>query len=194
MLAPSPYNSSPMNPLSDRPHFCAEPKINNYQDPSFDYRCHSSGTAALVARQTQQTSSCNGQQQAAKNNQEDNHRAINRAPLKIRLDIKKDHRLSNPKISHWWIRIGYMWSPIGFYDIHDSMVDTGLYCVIIKASYSTKEMLRKIDVLERSTHYLQLTFIMCLAGKADIYIPRPRHKLIWTVFPLKLRCNGLFTL
>ncbi|UMM44412.1 hypothetical protein L5515_019565 [Caenorhabditis briggsae] len=48
-------------------------------------------------------------------------------------------------------------------------------------------------VSECSSHYLLSTFIMCLAGKAAIYIPRPHHKLIWTAFPLMLRCDGRLT-
>ncbi|CAR99463.1 Protein CBG25762 [Caenorhabditis briggsae] len=52
---------------------------------------------------------------------------------------------------------------------------------------------RQRQVSECSSHYLLSTFIMCLAGKAAIYIPRPHHKLIWTVFPLMLRCDGRLT-
>ncbi|ULT85181.1 hypothetical protein L3Y34_013726 [Caenorhabditis briggsae] len=47
----------------------------------------------------------------------------------------------------------------------------------------------KITASECSTHSLS-TFIMCVVGKATIYIPRLRHKLILKVFPLMFRCDG----
>ncbi|UMM44411.1 hypothetical protein L5515_019564 [Caenorhabditis briggsae] len=50
----------------------------------------------------------------------------------------------------------------------------------------------KITASECSTYSLS-TFIMCLVGKATIYIPRLRHKLILKVFPLMFRCDGHLT-